>query len=161
MRVGLDIDDVLADFGRHFLNYLDLEDKSLPTDWSDVRFKDNFHRIIGDKNFFLTMPRLVDPDTLHFIPVIYVTARHIDTEVTEQWLRINGFPPAPVISVGHHGSKVDALRGKVDYFIDDAYHNYVELNNAGINCVLFTANHNKHLKVEKRITSLNQILNYD
>lgn len=30
MKIGFDIDGVLADFGNHFLNYLRFEDKSPP-----------------------------------------------------------------------------------------------------------------------------------
>lgn len=161
MRVGFDIDGVLAEFSEHFLDYLGIEDKTPPDKWNDERFTKNFHKIMYDENFWLTMPRLVDPKDLHLNPVIYVTARAIPVEVTKKWLDKNGFYPAPVISVGHNGSKVEHLKGRVDYFIDDAYHNYVELNKAGIKCVLITRSHNIHEKVERRIDNINQILNYE
>lgn len=161
MRVGLDIDGVLASFGEHFLNYLDFDDKTPSKDWNDPRFRNHFHKIAGDVNFWLTMPRLVEPESLDFIPVIYVTARPIATAITKKWLDMNGFPDAPVITVGHDGSKVEALEGKVDAFIDDAYHNYTELNEAGVKCLLMTRSHNiKYNRVDKRINSINQVLNY-
>lgn len=162
MRVGLDIDGVLGAFDKHFLDYLDFEDKTPSKIWDDPRIVNHFHRIESDVNFWLTMPRLIEPDELDFIPVIYVTARNIATSITKKWLKINGFPEAPVITVGKDGSKVDALKNVVDVFIDDAYHNYTELNKGGVKCLLMSAPYNvQYNRVDKRIYSINQVLNYD
>lgn len=161
MKIGLDIDGVLAKFAEHYLEYLNFEDKSLPTDWHDMRFKEHFQQIAFDSDFWLSIPPAIDPNILDFIPVIYVTARPIDSTVTSLWLEKNGFPYAPVITVGHNGSKVRALKNRVDVFVDDAYHNYMELNEAGINCVLMSQSHNEQFDVDKRIHSINQVLNYE
>lgn len=161
MRIGLDIDGVLAAFGEHFLDYLGFEDKTPPKHWDDPRFSENFYKIKDDINFWLTIPRLFDPRILDFNPVIYVTARDIPTSVTEKWLEINEFPKAPVVSVGVGGDKVETLKENVDIFVDDALHNYHALNEAGINCVLITRSHNEYEEVEKRIESINQVLNYE
>lgn len=161
MRIGLDVDGVLADFEGHFLHYMDFEDKTRPTDWKDVRFKNNIEKVKRDINFWLSIPNLVEAQLLDFNPVIYVTARPIPSEITRKWLKINGFPPAPVVTVGTNGSKVSSLVNNVDAFVDDAYHNYTELNDAGINCVLMTSSHNiKYKHVDKRISTINQVLNY-
>ncbi|MCA9750027.1 MAG: hypothetical protein KC414_13035, partial [Romboutsia sp.] len=142
MKIGLDIDGVLADFGTHFLDYLNIEDKSPAKEWDDDRFVSNFHRIMDDENFWLTIPRLIEPYSLKFKPVIYVTARSIPSEITKKWLLNNGFPDVPLISVGYNENKIDSLKDTIDVFIDDAVHNFEELNNAGIECLLMTRSHN-------------------
>lgn len=154
-RIGLDLDGVLSDFSSHFLKYLEFENQTPATDWDDPRFRENLHKVVGDDTFWLTMPRLIDPAILDFAPVIYVTARPVESSVTAMWLLLNKFPDAPVVTVGQGSSKVEALRGKVDLFIDDAYHNYIELNKAGIRCLLMTRSHNLKYDVgQDRIESL-------
>ena len=122
---------------------------------------ENFDKVKYHKDFWLTMPSLIKAEDLKFTPVIYVTARAIPSIVTHLWLHGNGFPFAPVVSVGCGGSKVRALKGMVDYFIDDAVHNYKELNESGINCVLLSCSHNLDIEVEKRIETINEILEYE
>ncbi len=59
-------------------------------------------------------------------------------------------------------SKVKVLQGRVDIFVDDAYHNYKELNEAGIECLLMSRSHNTKEEVyTKRIFKLNEVLDYD
>lgn len=155
MKIGLDIDGVCAEFEQHFLTYL-----GLPTHganhWDDPRFKDNFHKVVADEWFWLTIPAIFPGERLRIKPQMYVTARPIDTKVTEEWLALHKFPKAPVITVGHNQSKVEALKGKVDLFIDDAIHNYVELNKSGIPTILVTRSHNVSYKVpeNRRVKNL-------
>ena len=59
MRIALDIDGVLADFGPHFLDYFGIEDKTPPTIWDDVRFKDNMHKVAGNAEFWLGIPPML------------------------------------------------------------------------------------------------------
>ena len=59
VRIGLDIDGVIADFGTHFLNYLDIEDKTPARCWDDERFTKNFHKIVDDERFWLTIPPII------------------------------------------------------------------------------------------------------
>lgn len=160
-RIGLDIDGIVADFGVHFLNYLNIEDKSFPTKWDDDRFINNFHKIENDVEFWMTIPKLIEPSELDFKPVIYVTARPIDNKVTECWLANNGFPQAPVITVGTGGSKVQHLKNTVDLFVDDAVHNFVQLENNGVNCLLMDRSHNQNYEVgNKRIYNINEVMEY-
>lgn len=162
MRVALDIDGVLADFGSHFLNHLDIPDKTPARGWNDPRFTENFTKVHKDENFWLTIPRLIDPEELDFIPVAYITARPIRTHITKQWLKKNGFPEAPVFTVGVNGSKINAFKdSNAEIIIDDAVHNYVELNKAGCPCLLLTRSHNEKFDAEYRIKSVNEVLNFE
>lgn len=143
MRIALDIDGVLADFGPHFLKWLNLPPHP-PKDWDDPRFRQNYWKIDNNPDFWRTIPPLVDPRLMTFEPVAYITARSISSDVTAHWLYMNGFPYAPVVTVGHNKSKVAALKKhKVEIFLDDAIHNYVACWQNEITCYLQTRSHNE------------------
>lgn len=159
MRIGLDLDGVLFEFEQHFLKHFNLPRHSA-TSWDDKRFIDNFHRIVDDLDFWLTIPPIFDPKKLVFKPEVYVTARPVDTWVSVEALQRCRFPEAEVITVGVENSKVDALRDRVDVFLDDAYHNYTDLNENGIRCLLVTRGHNKSYDVgTDRVDSLLEFQN--
>lgn len=160
MNIGLDIDGVLADFNNHFLDYLNIEDKSPCNHWRDPRFSRNFRKIVNDEKFWSTIPPLVDGKTLHFEPCCYITSRPVDSNITEEWLDRHGFPVAPVITVGVKGSKVQAcIDQKVQVFVDDHYDNYKDITkNTATLCLLMDRSHNrKHNVGNKRIKSLEEI----
>lgn len=156
-KFGFDVDSVLADFTPHFLNYLGL-DPTDPIHWYDPRLMTNFHKIVEDKNFWLTMPVLNGPETIVFEPACYITARSIPVEWTKEWLDLNGFPSAKVISIGRFDSKVSAAKELgIEAFLDDKFENYVELNEAGIECYLYSASHNlKYGDVPNRVNTIDQ-----
>ena len=71
-----------------------------------------------------------------------------------------GFPSGDMINVGSQASKVKALSGKCDVFVDDSIYNFTELNAAGINCYLMTRPHNAKYDVGfKRVYSISEFLN--
>jgi len=160
MRIGLDIDGVLANFDTHLLNYLDYKDKTPPKIYDDPRIMEGLPKVEKNIMFWLTMPPLIEGKKLDFNPVIYVTKRPIYTHITKQWLNRHEFPDAPIVTVGMKGDKTPHLIDKVDFYIEDSYDNYMELNKNGINCFLLTTRYNKQHKVSKRINSINEILNY-
>lgn len=150
--VGLDIDGVLAEFSDHFLNWFDFEDKSAPTDWDDRRFRENFHKIAHSEEFWSSLPPIIHPKDLDVKPSVYITARDIPTEVSKNWILRNGFPDAPVITVGMGKSKVEVAQAcKLDVFYDDSYRNFCELNEAGIKTYLVTRSHNMKYTVNDRV----------
>jgi len=158
-RIALDIDEVLADWVGHWSNKFGMSEK--PAYWNfDKDIKAKFEMLKDDKNFWLSIPPLVDPKGLPFEPVGYVTSRNIPQEWTEEWLQLNGFPSTPVITVGHNESKVEAIKSlNAERFVDDRYENWVEINKAGIPCYLMTQPHNSRYDVGSlRINSLSDII---
>lgn len=154
--VILDIDGVLADFGTHFLSYLDFEDKSPAKDWNDPRFIENMHKIANDKNFWMTIPKLITPDEIDFIVHSYVTARPLNTHSwTQDWLDFHGFPDAKLITV-----KKDKrpFLGGADLFVDDSIENYEAAKSVGQPAKLMTRSHNKNYITPDRIYSLKEIM---
>ena len=158
-KVGLDIDDVLADTINYWCDYHNCD---VPSWWHDSNFsKERFDELNTNKDFWLNIPRKVNPDDLAFEPVCYVTSRSIPNEWTRDWLIKNGFPDVELIYVGHDKSKVEALKGKCDIFIDDRFDNFVELNKNGICCFLMDAPHNRRYDIGyKRIMNLAEFLPY-
>ncbi len=73
---------------------------------------------------------------------------------------MNNFPVAPVISVGRGESKVEQAKSiGVEVFVDDAYHNFKELNDGGIFTYLITRSHNEKYDVgHRRINHLNDVV---
>jgi len=156
-KIGLDIDEVLADWVGH---WTDKHGQQLPEMWNfDRNIGEKFDALKDDKEFWMSIPVKTKPSDIHFEPHCYITSRSIPKEWTEQWLDANGFPAMPVYSIGHEESKVDvAKESGIDIFVDDRYENFVELNNAGICCYLFDAKHNQRYDVgHKRIKSLEEL----
>lgn len=159
-KIGLDIDDVLADWTGHWTKF---HDQDRPESWNfdrDISFK--FELLKDDKEFWLSIPPKILPSEIPFEPHCYITSRSIPQEWTEEWLDKNGFPATKVYSVGINCSKVDiAKESGIDIFVDDRFENFTELNNNGICCFLFDAPHNTRYNVGyKRITSLKDFVNY-
>lgn len=151
----MDIDSVLGDFGKHFLDYLDIPDKTPAKEWNDPRFRDNFHRVRDDWRFWLTMPTLTPPSDIKFLYDYYFTARTVPSWVSKVWLDRNDYLDVPVHTVGHDGSKVDIMKSlNVTLMLDDAIHNFEELNDNGITCFMFTRPHNESYKTEMRCDSM-------
>lgn len=158
-KVGLDIDGVLAAFSEHYLSYLGL-DQTPAKHWNDPRFRNEENwKKIDNEEFWTTIPALIDAADLSFEPHCYITARSIPKEWTQKWLDKNGFPTAPLYSVGRGVSKIDTAKElKLDYFIDDSYRNYVELNKNGIFTYLMTRSHNEKYEVgHRRLNSLKNL----
>jgi hypothetical protein len=162
-NIGLDIDGVIADFTRGWHNvYPDAP--AMPDHY-------NYDPLMGKRfkamkeagtldDFFLGLNPLIHPKNIPFVPKGYVTARPIDTQVTELWLKLNGFPKAKVITIPWGESKVDAMKeAGIETFIDDFYDNFKDLNDAGITTYLYTAPWNiMHDVGDLRLNSLKELL---
>lgn len=156
-KIGLDIDEVLADWVGHWTARHSME---VPETWNfDRNIGDKFAALKDDKEFWLTIPVKTNPSDIHFEPHCYITSRSIPLAWTEEWLDKNGFPTMPVYSIPFDSSKVEVARKSgIDIYVDDRFENFVELNRAGICCYLFDAPHNKRYDVGfKRIKSLAEL----
>lgn len=153
-KIGLDIDNVLANWTNFWGEAHDIEKN--PHSW---RYNYNNREWLKPSpeldEFYRNIPPLVNPDDIPFEPQAYLTARSIDESITKQWLQDNGFPTAPVFTVPFGASKIEvAKQAGIEWFIDDSYDNFVELNNAGICTFLWDAAHNRRYDVGyKRIIS--------
>jgi len=167
-RIGLDIDGVLADFATAFTAKMGMRGPGNASWYMSYKAKDPalWAKILKDKKFWMGIKPLVDPDSLIFEPVAYVTARTIPVEWTEEWLETNGFPCNEVVAIkangGEHEPKVEAIKKrKIDLFIDDHYKNFIELNQAGIKCFLQDSPYNKRFPVGSlRVKHPNDALQY-
>lgn len=162
LNIGLDIDGVLADFTRGWHKiYSDVP--ALPDRYNydplmGQRFKDMKTAGTLD-DFFLSLDPLIKPNDLPFEPCGYVTARPVDSAISESWLKKNGFPIKPVITVQWGTNKIEAMKELgVEIFIDDFYGNFLELNEGGILTYLYSAPWNEEHDVgHLRIRSLEEI----
>ena len=156
-RIGLDIDEVLAGFLEAYCAKYALP---IPTSWAfDPQLLARFDEIMAtEPGFWHSLKPRLNPAELPFEPVVYVTARPLDTGVVD-WLVRHGFPAVPAVhAVGPQG-KVEACRAhNVEVFVDDCYANFVALNRAGICCYLMDAPHNQRYAVgHKRLAALGDL----
>ena len=160
-KIGLDIDEVLC-------NWVDgwckKHNYPIPCNWrfsyENKKHFEELHNSGELEDFYLNLPRKINPQDIPFEPHCYITARSINPEITKQWLMNNGFRTAPVYSVGFGESKVQvAKEAGVEIFVDDSFDNFVEMNNAGICTFLWDAPHNQRYNVgAKRLYSLKELI---
>jgi uncharacterized HAD superfamily protein len=157
-KIGLDIDEVLADWLGAWTKRHGIIEPVLFWNF-DRNIKEKFELMRDDKDFWLNIEPKVNPKDLPFEPHCYITSRSIPREWTEEWLKKWNFPAVPVYSIGFDQSKVEvAKKSGIDWFVDDRYENFVELNNAGICTFLMDCEHNRRYNVGyKRIYSLSDL----
>ena len=155
-RIGLDIDEVLADFVAGYC--LEHNITAIPDSWQfDYEIRERLKN--APDSFWLELNPKVHPSVIPFEPVVYISSRPSSSEITMQWLVRHGFPTAPVVHTKTPQDKVEACKAHdVQWYVDDSYDNFVALNRAGICCFLMDAPHNRRYDVGyKRITSLAEL----
>jgi hypothetical protein len=159
-KIGLDIDEVLCDWVGEWGKKFGYE---IPENWNfSYENKAHFDSFSPEElsNFYLNLPAKLKASDIPFEPHCYITSRSVPVEITKKWLIKNGFPAAPVYSVGFGVSKIQvAIESGIDIFVDDRFENFVELNNAGVCTFLLDAPHNRRYNVGyKRIKSLKELV---
>lgn len=158
-RIALDLDEVLVNFTK---GWGELYNEDIrPESWNyDVKMGERLESMKKEgtlDSFYLNLESKISPNDIPFEPVLYLTSRPVDTEITKQWLVKHKFPIKKIITVPVGQSKVAALKQEnIDILIDDGFHNFVEANKAGILCLLLDAPHNRRYDVGyKRIKDFN------
>lgn len=160
-KIGLDIDEVLCDWVAAWCEKFGYD---LPENWNfSYHTSELFHKLqeSGElEEFYLNLPCKISPSDIPFEPACYITSRSVPSDITKKWIQKNGFPTAPVYTVGFGESKVEvAKQVDIDIFVDDRFENFVELNNAGVCTFLLDAPHNRRYDVgHKRIKSLKELI---
>lgn len=160
-KISLDIDEILCAYLPAWMEKYGIE--TYPHSWYfDRKIKDRFEamRKSGELNdFYLNMKPLISAEDLPFEPHCYITSRPVSTEITEKWLDLHGFPTKPVHTVDIMKSKVEvAKEAGVEIHIDDSYDNFLDFNNNGIFCYLYTQKHNLKYDVgHMRLNSLKEL----
>ena len=146
LKIGLDIDDVLAEFMQVYL-------KRFGKPKQDYEITKNVQNVLRkDKMFWETLPVL---NTLNFVPELYCTKRVNSKVWTKNWLRNNDFPDRPVYQVYYQkGNKANYIKGKVDVFIDDSVTNFIQMNLSGVPCLLYDKEYNRNWGPIGRVYSL-------
>ena len=161
VKIGLDIDEVLCNWIGDWSNKYKIE---TPTSWyfdKDLLKKFDKMKEKGQlKDFYLSLSPLIKPKDIPFEPHCYITSRPVSSSVSEKWLSEHGFPARPVFTTSKDKNKVDiAKEQSIDIFVDDGFHNFKALNQAGVCCFLMNAPHNQRYDVgHKRIYSLKDLL---
>jgi len=150
-KVGLDIDEVLADFGEAYCERYNLDPEFYHWNF-DYKVMDRLTELAKDDEFWAKIKPL--NKNLKFEPHCYITARPIPAHLTELWLFKNKFPCKPVYSLVVDKAELCTELG-LDIFIDDHYKNFVEINKTKTVCYLYTRPHNiKYAVGARRINNL-------
>lgn len=170
MRLGVDIDDVIADFTASVLNFAGVRPdryKDIITyDYKPViaDFKQQVWNHVKDsEQFWLTLP----PIERH-IPsccVLYLTARYCSDDVTKEWLKRNGLPLLPIVNVNHvHcGTERDVsktekmLEHGLDGLVDDKDKHFLDAVKVRPNSFLVSRPWNKGVVTPQRIFRLAEL----
>jgi len=158
-RIGLDIDDVLADFIGAYCREYDLP---IPTEWKfDPLFKARYEKLCHDHVFWAMLRHKIDWQMPYNSNIAcYITSRPQSIrQWTYDWIVDCGFPQVPIEFVEPGGSKVEAARKHgVDIFVDDNFDNFEELTRAGVFTYLYSQPHNARYNVgHRRINSLAEL----
>ena len=141
-KVWLDLDGVLFDFEKHFLDYFGLPKDYVVEDWDDYNFRNKFKSIIDNNQFWLDIPPLITSSDITYPITGYCTARPFDIEFIHLCLEKWGFPKKKIINVGIGGLKSEVLKGVCDIMVDDSITNFIDLNSNGVTTYLMTRPHN-------------------
>ena len=147
LQIGLDIDEVLADWsGPFFRRFKPKNDADITRICNQV--------ISRDRKFWLNLPVIQYP--VGFDPKLYCTKRSCLKTYSKEWLDNNNFPHKPVYQVFCQAdNKARYIKGRIDVFIDDSPRNVIQMNKSGVPTLLMDTPFNQNFGPILRIYSLN------
>lgn len=146
--VGLDIDEVLADFWTPYLNRF-----GQPKSDAEITWNCN-QKLAKDRQFWLNLPVIRRLEG--FEPKLYCTKRSCLKTYSKEWIDNNNFPHKPIYQVMCQiDNKARYIKGRCEVFIDDSPRNFIQMNKYGVPTLLMDAPHNQHLGPILRVHSLN------
>lgn len=175
-RFSLDIDDVVADFSRHFFVWNGRTRKQSDRDYMRPRdywyswllpqgpegpeasFDKVFQAIKQEPDFWLTMPVLDSHIPLEV--EFYLSSRECPNYLTMEWLRINDLPQLEVVNANHlNQKKWDlALARGITGHIDDKDTTFVGCIEHGLeDSFLASRPWNTDVKTPRRIYRLEEV----
>lgn len=147
LRIGTDLDDTIFGFSEGYLKRF----KRWPNkDWAITRNVVNI--LAKERNFWVNLPVIRKPN---FEPKLYCSSRVNKKSWTKKALEINDLPNSPLYQIpGYHIPKSKYIKGRVDVFIEDSPHQWINLNLSGIPCLLIDSPNNKDYGPILKIYSL-------
>lgn len=153
IRIGLDIDEVLADFMGGYQTRFET-DKNPKNLNQDIITK-NVRLLKEDKDFWENLTPL--NNGLNFIPELYCTKRINSKTYTKNWLKKNDFPLVPIYQMYYYkGNKANLIKGRVDVFVDDSPTNVFQCISSGVPALILNTPYNKSDDPAFRINSLDK-----
>lgn len=147
LRIGLDFDDTINFWWSEYIKIF-----GLPKDDYEI-IKNLAKKLKYDKSFWVNLPLKNYPD---FEATLYCTKRIIPKSWSREYLKKHNIPIKPIYQQWYqYGKKSTLIKGRVDVFIDDSISNMIELNLAGIPCLLMDSENNQEWGPIGRIYSLN------
>ena len=157
IRIALDLDEVIIDFIGGYKQYMGIKG-----DVKNFNFSYATNDIVHElhDSFWKALKPKISPNDINFLPVAYISKRHFDERISQEWIESNGFPCVPIYHI-KEGSKIPMVKKlEIDYFVDDHILNFQELSNAGIKTFLMDCQHNQQFNVgDKRLFHLNELIN--
>lgn len=148
LKIGLDVDETISAFMAPYIKRF-----GLPKNPEEIGY--NCHNILRhDRDFWLNVPLIHRPD---FMPELFCSKRVNPKSWSKKYLFDKlGIPKSiPFFQLwGQWMPKSKVLKGKIDVYVDDSIPNFLEINNAGIPCLLMDSEWNRDYETPLRIFSL-------
>lgn len=177
MRIGVDIDDVLANFIAAFRQMAHdrygVDNTIIPCDWefsnfglSKVQLASLFQQVSDTKDFWMTLESkpgtswIEDAESSH--EVFFITSRIPSQgkalkDQTAEWLRETFGIKNPVVLLAREKGPLAAALG-LNAFVDDRDKNCIEVGNAVPTCKVFIkdAGHNQGFNMYPRVKDFDE-----
>lgn len=171
MKIGLDIDGVLADWAGGMIDKAkELGLPGYPEHPDNVDYWDHltdcgdlWSRVKDDEDFWMGLKPFPGTLPLEFEPYVYITSRPVRSEISYFWLSKHGFPNSErVFTAARPEDKLNIVKALgIDVFVDDKIETVEQMRSAGINAFLFEAPYQKgHVHTLPVIKSLKNLCLY-